>query len=50
MFKWIKLIKFINKHRKADIYAFRILTKSNELLIYTIDKDEMLRIKSNLIK
>lgn len=35
MFKWIKLIRFIRKHRKNGMASFTIATTSDEIIIVT---------------
>jgi len=45
---WIKLIKFIRKHRKEHRAEFQILTTSEEVIIIEVEKKEQLRIRQNL--
>jgi hypothetical protein len=53
MFNWIKLIKFIKKHRNNGIASFRVTTNSDTFIITTEDckntvesrKENMLRLK-----
>lgn len=52
MLKWIKLIRFIKKHRLRGVASFRVVTKSDLFVITTEDcentevsrKENMLRI------
>lgn len=52
MRKWIKLIRFIKKHRNRGIASFRVVTNSDTFIITTEDceqtksswKENMLRI------
>ena len=37
IFKWIKLIRFIKKHRNLGIASFGIVTTSDEVIIYNKD-------------
>jgi len=32
--KWIKLIRFINKHRKAGCGSFKVVTKGDTFIIW----------------
>ena len=45
---WIRLIKFIRKHRKMHRARFEILTTSTEVIIIEAEKREQLRINENL--
>lgn len=50
MFKWFKLIRFIKKHRRINnIPSFRIITTSEEIIVWVVDKengiDEQIRFK-----
>ena len=55
MRKWIKLIKFIKKHRARGIISFSVVTNNNTFIITTSDceqteeswKENMLRIPYN---
>jgi hypothetical protein len=45
--KWIKLIRFINKHRKMQCSSFEVLTTGDTFIIYPnrSDKEDVLRLK-----
>lgn len=52
MIKWIKLIRFIKKHRSRGVASFRVVTNSDTFVITTKDcepteeswKENMLRL------
>ena len=46
MFKWIKLIKFVKRHRSLGNYSFKVVTNSDTFIMYveTKDKPEQIRI------
>lgn len=37
---WLKLVKFILKYREKGIPSFRLITTSEYLVIYVVDKEQ----------
>lgn len=48
MFKWLRLIKFIKKHRSKGISSFSLITTSDKIILTANDREgntiEQLRI------
>jgi len=45
MFKWHRLIKWVNQQRKKGFLSFKVVVSANEFVIWNPENDETLRIK-----